>query len=147
MRLFLAACPFLIAGCDVIAPSYDAQADSRVVNAYQQISEILAKAELGAFTSKSSFSDQINAYASIISQLETSKLSIEGDAPKNSKLPSAKANTLLVGIIDGCISEVKSFSQLHQKFGIPANSGATQPVRVACDETVKSVGARGPAGA
>lgn len=144
MRLRLLALVLMITGCDALAPSFDAAANTRVTSAYQSISEILAKAELGAFTSKSSFAGQIDAYAGIISALETAKLTIEGDAPSNEKLPAFKANQLLVGIIEGCLSEVKSFSALHKEFGIPASSGATQPVRVACDETVKAVGARGP---
>jgi len=145
MRRFLLILPLLFMGCNVLAPAYNADADQRVVDAYQKISELMAKAELGGLTAKSSYSTELNTYAGIISQLETAKLSISGGGPSGDS-PAAKANTLLVNIIDGCLSNVKAFSQMHQQFGIQPNIGATQPVRTACDQTVKAVGARGPSG-
>ena len=146
MRRYLLILPFLLMGCDVLAPAYNADANQRVVDAYQQISELMAKADLGALTAKSSYQTELNAYAAIISQLETAKLSIQGSGPTGDS-PAAQANGLLVNIIDGCLSNVKAFSQMHQQFGIQPNIGATQPVRTACDQTVKAVGARGPSGA
>ena len=144
MRRLLVIFPFLLLGCDAFAPPFNADANNRVVDAYQEISELLAKAELGAFQSKSSYRGEIGSYASIISKLETAKLSLLGSAPTGDETPAARANTLLVNILDGCLTNVKSFSQLHQQFGIIPNTGTTQPVRTACDQTVKAVSARSP---
>ena len=145
MRRFLLIMPLLLMGCDVLTPAYNADADQRVVDAYQKISELMAKADLGALTSKSSYQTELNTYALIISQLETSKLSISGQVPGGDG-PAAQSGKLLINILDGCLTNVKAFSQMHQKFGIQPNIGATQPVRTACDQTVKAVGARGPGG-
>ena len=143
MRRILLVLPFFLLGCDALVPAFNADADRRVVDAYQQISEILAKADLGALTSKSSYQGELDTYASIISQLETAKLSVQSTGPTGDS-PAAKSNQLLIDIIDACLTNVKTFSQMHQQFGIQPNVGATQPVRTTCDQTVKAVGARGP---
>ncbi len=143
MRRILLVLPFFLLGCDALVPAFNADADRRVVDAYQQISEILAKADLGALTSKSSYQGELDTYASIISKLETAKLSIQGSGPTGNS-PAASNNALLVSIINGCLSNVKTLSQMHQQFGIQPNVGATQPIRTACDQAVKAVGARGP---
>ena len=141
MRLFLFALPLILLGCNLIAPAYNADADQRVVDAYQKISELMAKAELGGLERKASYQTELNTYAAILSQLETAKLSIQGTGPTRDGA-AAKANSLLINIIDGCLSNLKAFSQMHQQFGVQPNIGATQPVRSACDQTVKAVGAR-----
>jgi len=145
MRRFLLILPFLLMGCNLLTPAYNADADQRVVDAYQKISELMAKADLGALQSKSSYQTELDTYALIISQLETAKLSIGGQIPSGDS-PAAQSGKLLINILDGCLSNVKAFSQMHQQFGITPNIGATQPVRTACDQTVKAVGARGPNG-
>lgn len=143
MRRLLLILPILLMACNALVPAFNAEANTRVTDAYQQISQLLAKAELGGFQSKSTYQGEINSYAAIISQLETAKLSLQGSGPTGDS-PAASANTLLINILDGCLSNVKAFSQMHQQFGIIPNTGATQPVRTACDQTVKAVGARAP---
>ncbi|MEL7114269.1 MAG: hypothetical protein AAGP08_01545 [Pseudomonadota bacterium] len=143
MRAVLILCTFLIAACEII-PRYNSEADTLITGAYQDISTILAKADLGAFTSKSSFAGEIDTYASIIGKLETAKISVGNKTPTNSRQPAAKTGATLDSIIGDCITQVKAFSDDHRDRGIIPGIGATQPVRVACDAAARAIGVNRP---
>ena len=141
MRRLVLIVPFLAMGCDVLAPAYDPDADRRMLGAYQEISGILAQADLGALSKPSSYPAEIPTYASIISQLETAKLSLGGASAKPGSA-AARSQDALISVVNGCITEVKSLAGFHQASGIIPNAGITTPVRVACDAAVKAAQAR-----
>jgi len=141
LRMKFLAMPLMLilVGCSFFAPAYVKEADTRATEAYQEISNIMSRAELGALEDKSTYSEYIDNYANAISLLETASFSIGGTPDDDAQDLLAKSLQNLNAVLNICISQVKIFASEHEEFGIDPSSGIIQPVRVSCDEAVKAI--------
>ena len=126
----------LVGGCSYrFVPAYSADAAKSGNAAFETISVLLAKGELGALQSSASYPNSVNQYASAISQLETAAFTIE-QSNSGRIVVGAEA---LSSLISNCINLVKKYAEAHKMYGIKPNSGINQPVRVGCDAAVSAI--------
>jgi hypothetical protein len=130
----------LLSACAVFAPTYDPGLDQSTNAAYAGVSQILANADLGAYTDPASYATAQSQYVSTTSALSIAAMRA-GSEPVASKGTGSKARDLLVGLIQGCRAQVLSLAAIHQRSGLKPGTGITQPVQVACDEAARAVGA------
>lgn len=139
MKLHVFLVVLAVAGCDYFAPAYIKDADTRATNAYQSLSEILAKAELRLYLDKESFTGAVDQYTAVISQMETASFAIGGLVEKTAKTPLATAQSEQRAVVVICIDQVRMLAQHHEQYGLDPTFGVLQPVRVSCDQAVKVI--------
>lgn len=139
MKLIYLSLFLILSACSIFAPPYVEEADARATEAYEVLSKILAKADLGLLRSPSTFNDYADDYATVISKFETAAFSVGGAPSGENSTPLAQAKTSLNVILQSCLNLVKLFSKEHKEFGIVEGSGTVQPVRVSCDQAVKAI--------
>ena len=127
----------LLSGCAAFAPPYQAEADRMATESFAATSELLAKAELGEFVTPQSYPPAVDTYAKAISGMETARLLASTGGTATEAAETAKATQLAV--IDACLANIKSLAGLHRSGGLIPGTGATQPVRVACDQAVRAI--------
>ncbi|MCG3267161.1 hypothetical protein [Yoonia sp. I 8.24] len=132
----------LLSSCSFFAPAYVEEADTRATEAYETLSNILAKAELGELSDPETFAASVDSYALIISKLETAAFSVGGTPTEETSQPRDEAQSSLNAVIQSCLTLVKLFASEHETDGIVVGSGTTQPVRISCDQAVKAIRAR-----
>ena len=129
-----------LAGCAVFAPAYDPTLATETNTAYQGVSQILASADLGAYSDPSSYTAAQSQYVNATSALSIAAMRA-GSETVAARGTGSKARDLLVQQIQGCRSQVLALAAIHQRSGIKPGTGMTQPVQVSCDEAARAVGA------
>ncbi|MBS0298277.1 MAG: hypothetical protein JSR45_18405 [Proteobacteria bacterium] len=127
-----------LGACAVFAPAYDPTLASETNTAYQGVSQILASAQLGAYADPSSYSGAQAQYVNVTAALSIAAARA-GAEPVAARGTGEQARDKLVGLIQGCRSQVLALAQVHQRRGIPNDAGFIQPVQVACDEASRAV--------
>ena len=145
IRMVVAACAtgMMLSACAVFAPAYDQTLATETNAAYQGVSQILASADLGAYSDPASYSGAQAQYVSTTSALSIAAMRAGSEtvAPRGT---GAKARDLLVQQIEGCRSQVLALAAIHQRSGLKPGTGMTQPVQVSCDEAARAVSAMQP---
>lgn len=137
-RSTLIAALLSVSGCSAFAPAYVRDADTKATSGYEELSVLLAKAELGAFEDNSSYADQVDEYASVVSKFAVAKLAFAKSGTGSGVTRAAAANSLDI-LITNCISLVEGLADEHELAGIVPKTGTTQPAQVGCDAAVKAI--------
>lgn len=132
--IFLAA--FLCA-CSPFAPPYQAEADASASRSFEATSEILARVELGQYETPRSYPAAIDDYVKAISAMETARLLVSS-APADAA-PAEAAKDAQLQVVDACLANIKTLADMHKSLGLVPGSGVTQPVRVTCDQAVRTI--------
>ncbi len=88
------------------------------------LSELLAKADLGALRSSSSFSGEVDNYAAIIGGFEVSRLLAAGHPTETASLDAS---------LGRCVDQVRRMSDMHRTAGIAPASAVIRAVRTSCE--------------
>ena len=136
MRVCLLLACLGATACASLAPRISEDASSRALLAYEDLSGILARAELGQYRRPASHADALDTYVTIITRVETAAFAV-ATAPAAG--PAMEARDALGRLISACVEQVRLLSDLHRDFGITPASGATQPVRVTCDAATRAL--------
>jgi hypothetical protein len=135
LKLVLAAAALAgMAGCSQ-NPQFRMAIASQAYGSLEALYVLLAKAELGALRSPSSFGDEVETYATVIGGFEASRLLVAGALDPNG--PAA----VLDQSIDGCVARVRQMSVRHRATGIPADPALLGGVRSVCDAATRQVAA------
>lgn len=139
MKLSMFLGVLAVSGCGYFAPAYVQDADMRATNSFQGLSEMLAKAELGQYQSKSSFTGAVDQYAAVISQMETAAFALGGVAQPTRETPLARAKASQRAVVSICIQQMRALAEHHEKSGLGPANGALQGARISCDQAVKVI--------
>jgi hypothetical protein len=134
----IAALALIVSGCSTFAPTYIKDADSKATVGYEELSVLLAKADLGAFEARSSYAEQVDKYAGVVSKFMVARLAF-AQSGGGAGITRAEAATTLDALIGNCIQLVELLASEHEAAGIVPRTGATQPVQVGCDAAVKAI--------
>ncbi len=129
---------FIVVGGCSVTPQLNKDLAKLATKSYNDLSTLLAKAELGALRSNSSFDKSVDNYAAIVSGYETVRLYVGSSNPQDNSAVGASSSTL-GRLIDICLQQVKFLAEAHKASGIKPGSGITQPVRVSCDAATRSI--------
>lgn len=138
MRLLLTCACMFLAGCASLVPPVDDKTIDRTTAAYETLSEVLARAELGQFVEPATHAQTVEKYVTILSQIETAGFEVGSTRASGS---AQEAREALSGLISACVAQVRAMSDLHRDFGLKPETGSTQPVRVTCDAATRALAA------
>lgn len=133
----------LVAGAVLVAlsactqnPQFRMSNANQVYGSLDELYVLLAKAELGAFRSKSSFGGSVDGYAAVVGGFQLGRL-LEADRAVS--LDAVRSS--LDAAISRCVAQVKNMSVLHRTKGIDPTEPVIQAVREACDAAAIAVAA------
>lgn len=99
---------------------------------------LLAKADLGALRSPSSYPGEVDSYATIIGGFDLGRLLTAGR-------PSGKGGAASLDHVDAtigqCVGEIRRMSDVHRSKGIAPGSDVVRAVRTRCDAAARLVAA------
>ena len=117
-------------------PQFSMSTANRTYASLSELYVLLAKAELGAFRSRSSFDGSVDGYAAVIGGFQLGRLL---DADRAVSL-DAKRRSLNAAILR-CVAQVKNMSVLHRTEGIDLAAPVIEAVRQTCDAAATAVAA------
>jgi hypothetical protein len=133
----VAGLALILSACAVFAPPYDATLDQKTTAAYESAAKLAAKAEMGAYQDKATYTDTVETYAEIQAGLAVAALRA-GSAPTSGQ-GAQKARDLTVGLIKSCGARASSLAALHKAKGITPDAGLTEPMMSSCDLAARAV--------
>jgi hypothetical protein len=127
--LAIGAVLVLVAGCSR-NPQFQMTNANRAYTAFADLYVLLAKAEIGALRSPSSFNGTVDSYAEVIGGFEIGRL-LGGDRPA--------ATAALQAPIDLCLDQLRAMATIHKASGVAPDAPIVQAVRRQCDTAVQAV--------
>jgi hypothetical protein len=127
--LAIATTLVLVAGCSK-SPQFRMANANQAYDSLNELYVLLAKAELGAYRSPSSFAGTVDSYAEVVGGFETGRL-MGADRPREAASFDAA--------IDGCVGEVRGMAQTHRTAGIDPDAFVIRTVRSRCDAAANAV--------
>jgi hypothetical protein len=121
-------------------PQFKINSANQVFSAGNELHTLLAKADLNAFQSSSTFAAHLDSYASVIGGFEIGR-QVAVVRPVSATPKKAAALDALDSNITECIARLKQMAELHHTSGIDAGSDITQSVRNTCNKALRSVAA------
>jgi hypothetical protein len=107
---------------------------NQAYGALNELYVLLAKADLGALRSPSSFDDEVGSYAGIIGGFQVGRLMAAGRPVGGFLHDLDKA-------IGQCADQVRRMSDVHRSAGLAPGSTTLRSVRTSCDTAARSVAA------
>lgn len=133
----------LVAGAVLVAlsactqnPQFRMSNANQVYGSLDELYVLLAKAELGAFRSRSSFGGSVDGYAAVVGGFQLGRL-LEADRAVS--LDAVRSS--LDAAISRCVAQVKNMSVLHRTEGIDPAAPVIEAVRQTCDAAAIAVAA------
>ena len=133
----------LVAGAVLVAltactqnPQFSMSTANRTYASLSELYVLLAKAELGAFRSSSSFVGSVDGYAAVMGGFQLGRLL---DADRAVSLDAKRRS--LNAAISRCVAQVKNMSVLHRTKGIDPAEPVIEAVRETCDAAATAVAA------
>lgn len=117
-------------------PQFRMSTANRTYASLSDLYVLLAKAELGAFRSTSSFGDSVDGYASVVGGFQLGRL-LEADPTVS--LDAERRS--LGGAVSRCVAQLKNMSAIHGEKGIDPGDPVIQAVRNTCDAAAVAVAA------
>jgi hypothetical protein len=132
LRRILAATAVLgaVAGCGQ-NPQFRMNLANRAYGSLGELYVLLAKADLGALRSPSSFAGEVDSYAAILGGFEVGRLMAKDHASGDD----------LNKAIQQCVGQVRQMSDAHRTAGIAPGSARIRTVRISCDDAARLVAA------
>jgi len=119
-------------------PQFNINSANRTYDALNTLYTVLARAELGALASRSSYGATVDDYATVIAGFEAGGLLKSAGRHAAGSRKRARLDSLNARV-DDCIAQVNGLAAAHRKAGIPAQSPLIAATRASCTEAAREV--------
>lgn len=133
----LAPLLFLVAGCAVFAPRYDAQLDTQASASYLNVARLLAGVELGEFADPASYAEARPRYADVLATLTLAQQRA-ASLPAPSGGSADRARDDMASLFADCRAQIVSMASIHRRVGLTVEMGVIAPVNTSCDAAARA---------
>jgi hypothetical protein len=120
--------PFVLTACGTFFPAFEDAAIANLKTGLDEVSFLVAKTELGDYTSPSSYAGAADRYATALASVQAAGALVTATPAAG---PAREASTAVGEMIANCAEAITLMSSVHRDAGLPASAGFSN-VRETC---------------
>lgn len=129
--LLIAVACVQLSACAYFEPTYPEPVVQSFSAGYEDVSELVAAADLGSMEEPVSYAEYRKTYEEALGRLEAARTWVKRQAESDRDIPATEAARLMLAQMNGCVENARAMARMHQEQGVVAGSGISN-VRTSC---------------